>query len=256
VSRPFLLAQLSDPHIGADWAGGDPTAAFAAGIETVVAMPVHPDAVLVSGDLCEHATDAEYEQVRELLAPLGLPVYPLPGNHDDRATLRRHFGLPGSADEPVQYSVDLGSIRLVVVDTTIPLEIPGALDVERLAWLDAELSAAPAAPTLVAMHHPAHTTGIRAWDEFGLARADQKAFVDVVARHPQVRRIVAGHFHRTIAAEIAGRPAMVVPSTYAQLRLTFDSAADFVHEPPGFALHVAVDGELASHVQPVLYQEG
>jgi hypothetical protein len=67
-----------------------------------------------------------------------------------------------------------------------------------------------------------------------------------------VRRVVAGHFHRTIAADVAGRPALIVPSTYAQLRLTFETAADFVHEPPGFALHAVVDGELVSHVQPVL----
>jgi 3',5'-cyclic-AMP phosphodiesterase len=252
VSRPFLLAHLSDPHIGADWAGGDPTAAFAAAIETILAMPVRPDAVLLSGDLSEHATDAEYEQVRELLSPLGVPLYALPGNHDDRVTLRRHFGAPGTAEEPVQYSADLGPVRLVVVDTTIPLEIPGGLDGERLAWLDAELSAAPAAPTLVAMHHPAHTTGIPAWDEFGLAREAQTGFVEVVARHRQVRRVVAGHFHRTITAEVAGCPALIVPSTYAQLRLTFESAAEFVHEPPGFALHAVVGGEVVSHVQPVV----
>lgn len=251
MTRPFLLAQLSDPHIGADWAGGDPTAAFASAIETLLSMPVRLDALLVSGDLSEHATDAEYEQVREYLAPLSVPVYALPGNHDDRATLRRHFGLPGSADEPVQYSADLGPIRLVVVDTTIPVEVPGALDAERLGWLDAELSAAPEMPTLVAMHHPAHRTGIPAWDEFGLAREDQTAFVEVVARHPQVQRVVAGHFHRTITAELAGRPALIVPSTYAQLRLSFDSTAEFVHEPPGFAIHAVVDGEVVSHIQPV-----
>jgi len=251
MSRPFLLAQLSDPHIGADWAGGDPTAALASAVETIVTMPLRPDALLVSGDLSEHATDAEYKQVGELLAPLGVPLYVLAGNHDDRATLRRHFGLPGTADEPVQYSADLGPVRLVMVDTTIPLEVPGALDAERLGWLDAELSAAPRMPTLVAMHHPAHTTGIPAWDGFGMAPDDQTAFVKVVARHPQVRRVVAGHFHRTIAADVAGRPGLIVPSTYAQLRLTFDSPAEFVHEPPGFALHAVVEGEVISHVQPV-----
>jgi 3',5'-cyclic-AMP phosphodiesterase len=252
VNRPFLLAQLSDPHIGADWAGGDPTAALAAAVETILAMPVRPDAVLVSGDLSEHRTDAEYEQVQKLLAPIGAPVYVVEGNHDDRAALRRHFDAPGSADEPVQYSVDLGALRLVVVDTTIPGEIPGALDAERLGRLDAELAAARGAPTLVAMHHPAHTTGIAAWDAFGLAKADQAAFAEVVGRHPQVRRIVAGHFHRTIAAEVGGRSALTVPSTYAQLRLTFTEEDDFtIDEPAGVVVHAVTDGEVISHVQPV-----
>src|ERR671928_114140 len=92
--RPFLLVQLSDPHVGADWGGGDPVAMLAAAVECVRALEPNPDAVLVSGDLADHAADAEYEQVRELLAPLEAPLYVLPGNHDDRLALPRHFGVP------------------------------------------------------------------------------------------------------------------------------------------------------------------
>src|ERR687888_1749071 len=143
MSGPFLLAQLSDPHIGAEWADGDPVARFAAAVESVRTAAPQPDAVLVSGDLADNATDAEYEQVRELLAPLRAPLYVLPGNHDDRRALHRHFGVPGADGEPVQYSVALGPLRLVVLDTTRPGEIAGALDADRLDWLDAELAAAP-----------------------------------------------------------------------------------------------------------------
>jgi hypothetical protein len=32
VARPFLLVQVSDFHIGADWADGDPVARLAAAI--------------------------------------------------------------------------------------------------------------------------------------------------------------------------------------------------------------------------------
>ena len=49
----------------------------------------------MTGDLADHATDEEYEQVREFLAPLDAPVYVLPGNHDERDALRRNFGVPG-----------------------------------------------------------------------------------------------------------------------------------------------------------------
>ena len=38
VVRPFLLAQLSDPHIGAEWADGDPVAGLAAAVESVRSM--------------------------------------------------------------------------------------------------------------------------------------------------------------------------------------------------------------------------
>jgi Icc protein len=250
VTRPFLLAQLSDPHIGAEWAEGDPVARLAAAVDSVRAM--RPDAVLVSGDLADHATDAEYEQVRELLAPLGTPVHVLPGNHDDRRALHRHFGVPGADGEPVQYAVDLGPMRLVVLDTTRPGEDPGALDAERLGWLDAELATTPEVPTLLAMHHPPLCTGIPAWDAIGLPAADRRALGDVVERHSQVRRLVAGHVHRTITGGLAGRVVLTVPSTYVQGRLDFDSdELRLAAEPAGFAVHAVVDGELVSHIQPV-----
>jgi 3',5'-cyclic-AMP phosphodiesterase len=252
VSRPFLLAQLSDPHIGAEWADGDPVAGFAAAVATVRAMRPLPDAVLVSGDLSDNATDSEYEQVRELLAPLRAPLYVLPGNHDDRRALHRHFGVPGAGGEPVQYSVDLGPVRLVVLDTTRPGEDPGTLDAERLDWLDAELTAAPRIPTLLAMHHPPLVTGVPAWDELALPAADRQALSRVIERHGQVRRLVAGHAHRTISGDLAGRGVLTVPSTYVQAKLNFGSKKiELIDEPPGFALHAVLDGELISHVQPV-----
>ena len=210
-----------------------------------------PDAVLVSGDLADHAADAEYELVRELLAPLRAPLYVLPGNHDDRRALHRHFGVPGADGEPVQYAVDLGPLRLVVLDTTRPGEDPGSLDAERLAWLDAALAAAPEVPTLLAMHHPPISTGIPIWDELGLPAADRWALAEVVGLHQQVRRLAAGHVHRTITSELAGRPVLTVSSTYVQAVLDFTAEdVKLASEPAGFAVHAVVDGELISHVQP------
>jgi len=207
---------------------------------------------VVTGDLVEHRTDAEYERVRELLARLEAPLYVLPGNHDDRGGLSRHFGVPGADGEPVQYAVDLGPLRLVALDTTIPGEDPGALDAERLVWLDAELRRARQQPTLVAMHHPPLVTGIPVFDEIGLPDADRRALGEVIARHPQVRRLVAGHVHRTIAGDLAGRPVLIAPSTYVQTRLDFEAQTiALTGEPAGFVVHALLDGEVVSHVQPV-----
>jgi len=252
MSDPFLLAQLSDPHIGAEWAGGDPEAGLAGAVESVRSLRRQPDAILVSGDLADNATDAEYELVRELLAPLGTPLHVLAGNHDDRRALRRHFGVPGADGEPVQYAVRLGPMRLVVLDTTRPGEDPGELDSERLDWLDAELAAEPDVPTLLAMHHPPLVTGVPALDDFGLPAADRRALGAVLERHEQVRLAVAGHVHRTMTSELAGRLLMTVPSTYVQARVELGSTqTEWVAEGAGFALHALVDGGFASHVEPV-----
>lgn len=249
---PFTLVQLSDPHVGADWGFGDPVAKLAAAVEAVQSLVPDPDAVLISGDLADHAADAEYEQARELAARLGAPLYVLAGNHDDRASLRRHFDVSGAEGEPVQYAADLGPLRLVVLDSTRPGEDRGELDADRLAWLEATLAAAPDAPTLVALHHPPLEIGIPAFDRDALPPADRRALGAVVAAHPQVRRIVAGHVHRTVYAELAGRSVLAAPSTYVQALLDLGGEEiRFSDDPAGFVVHALLDGELVSHVQPV-----
>jgi Icc protein len=252
VSPPFLLVQLSDPHIGASWAEGDPVAGLVAAIDGVLALDERPDAVLVTGDLADHAADDEYELVRALLSRIAAPAYVLPGNHDDRDALHRHFQTPGAGGRPVRYAVDLGPLRLVALDTTVPGEDGGELDREQLAWLETTLASAPSAPTVVAMHHPPLAVGIPAWDAIGLAPAARRGLGELLGRHPQVHRVVAGHVHRAIAAELGGRSVMSVPSTYVQGLLAFGATElELSDDPPGFAVHALVDGVLVSHIQPV-----
>jgi 3',5'-cyclic-AMP phosphodiesterase len=253
VTRPFRLAQLTDPHIGADWGGGpDPTTAFTAALDAIAALPDRPDAIVVSGDLTNDGTAEQYGPVRDGLQRAGVPFVVLPGNHDDRATLRAAFGLPGEAGAPIRSATDLGPLRLVALDTTIPGEGRGTLSGDELAWLDAALTHAPDRPTLVAMHHPPVLTGVRPWDDTAIGSAERAGLARVLERHPQVRGLAAGHLHRALTAGFAGRPLVVVPSTYRQSLLDW-SCEDFVlvPEPPAFAVHVLRDGELVSHLQPI-----
>jgi 3',5'-cyclic-AMP phosphodiesterase len=251
MSRPFLLIQLSDPHIGASWNGDDPAGNLAAAIDGVLALRASPDAVLVTGDLADHAADEEYEQLRELLKRIDAPAYVLPGNHDDRDALHRHFGVPGAGGAPVQYAVDLGPLRLVVLDSTIPGEDGGSLDDGRLEWLD-ETLAAGRDTTIVAMHHPPFLMGIPPWDAIALRPADREKLGDILARHEHVERVLVGHVHRAISTQLGGRPVMSVPSTYIQGLLDFGATElALSDDPPGFAVHALVDGKLVSHVQPV-----
>jgi 3',5'-cyclic AMP phosphodiesterase CpdA len=49
-----------------------------------------PDIAVITGDLVDHGEPAEYEHLRTLLAPLAMPVFVIPGNHDaPRAAARR-----------------------------------------------------------------------------------------------------------------------------------------------------------------------
>lgn len=249
MARPFLIAQLSDPHVGADWIAPKPDVLLASAVEALLRLEPEPDALIVSGDLVEGAQDREYERIKEALAPLGMPVHVLPGNHDDREGLHRHFGVPGEGGAPVQYAAELGPLRLLVLDSTVPGHEHGELDAGRLEWLEAELSATPGRPALIAVHHPPLTTGAPAIDAIALRDEGRRALGAVLERHPQVLKVIAGHVHRTVTGELGGRPVLAIPSTYAELRLDFRSSELATEDAGrGFAVHAVAGGELVSHV--------
>ncbi|HEX3736679.1 MAG TPA: phosphodiesterase [Solirubrobacterales bacterium] len=248
--EPFLLLQISDTHLGAGWQGVDPERCLRQAVEAILALPQGPDALLVSGDLTQDGTAEEYARVRELLAPLDLEPHVLPGNHDLRGPLREAFGVPGAGEEPVSHAVDLGPLRLICVDSIVPGAEGGSLDGGRIEWLDAMLAADGETPTVVAMHHPPLSTEMPGFDRIGLDPASRAALGEVLTRHPQVRRVVAGHVHRVIVGELAGRPVLTVPSTYLQSAPDFASPRiEMRPDPPGFAIHALRDGALASHLQ-------
>ncbi|HEX5194637.1 MAG TPA: metallophosphoesterase [Solirubrobacteraceae bacterium] len=253
MSRPFLLAQLTDPHIGAHWDGPvSPAAALARAVDALRTSPDPPDAVVVTGDLANRGKRKQYAAVREQLERLGVPSVVLAGNHDDRAKMREAFELPGDRDDPIHSVTDLGPLRLVALDTMIPGKAGGALRETELQWLERSLDDEPERPTVVALHHPPVVTGVPPWDATVIGPVERRALDRVVSRHPQVLALIAGHLHRTLISSFAGRPSLVVPSTYMQAELDW-SCEDFVlvPEPPAFGLHTLLDGQLVSHVQPI-----
>jgi 3',5'-cyclic AMP phosphodiesterase CpdA len=230
--------------------------ALAAAVRAVLDLKLPPDAVVLSGDLVNDPGARQYERVRELLGPLPMPVYVMAGNHDDRDALREYFALAdgstGAVGAPFHYSVRVGDVRLIVCDSTIPGHEEGSYDTERRAWLEAELAADPATPTIVAMHHPPLLTGMPAFDEIGLPELDRLALGELLAAHPHVVRVVAGHVHRAIFGTAGGCGVVVCPSTYLQAPLEIGTTElHLVREPPGFAAHSTVDGGLASYIQRI-----
>jgi len=224
------IAQLSDPHIrvGPDDEGS--AAALARAVDAVLGLTPLPQAVLVTGDLADHATAAEYERFAELVAPLTMPVHVLPGNHDE-------------LDWPGPHTVDCDGTRVVLCDTHIPGRDDGRLDID---WLEAELTIA--APTIVAMHHPPILTGIGGLDAIGLPAAERDALAALLARSPHAVRVVAGHVHRAAFGTLGGRAVTTCASTNWQAKLELGSPGfTVVPDPPSFLVHT---GDVA-HVQPV-----
>jgi 3',5'-cyclic-AMP phosphodiesterase len=253
---PATLAQLSDLHLRPGEGGHGPAERLELAVRHIAGLQPRPHAVLLSGDLADAPSSAAYERAHELLSPLGLPIYAIPGNHDDRDLLRARFGpSPAPAGAPVNFAVECGPLRLVGCDSTRAGEDAGALGEEQLRWLQETLAQAPETPTLLALHHPPVLTGAHVMDAIALAAEDRVALEALLGRHPQVQAITCGHVHTTMMTAFAGRPLLICPSTNSAMRLDLRAREDLSFavsgQPLGFAIHALIDGRLVSHVQPL-----
>lgn len=253
----MLICQLTDLHVrpvGKVANRVSETNVFTErAFRAVARLTPRPDVVVITGDLTECGLDEEYANLDHLIHKfLPIPVFVIPGNHDRRGNFRQGLKhLPGVTSDPhyVQYAVDDYPVRLMMLDTLVPAAGHGELRAEQLEFLDRSLAAVPDKPTIIAMHHPPFVCGIAHMDRINLRNS--AAFAAVVARHPQVERIICGHHHRPIVARVGHAIASIAPSVAHQVQMTFDpeDGGAFIFEPPAFQLHrwTAADG-VVSHI--------
>lgn len=252
----MLITQITDIHISTPGTRAhdlyDTPGHLRRWVARLNALSPRPDLVLATGDLVNEGQPDEYRILAEILAWLEIPIYLMPGNHDDRDNLRAAFpehGYLGGTGAFINYVIEDHPLRIIALDTTIPGEVGGEVCPARLTWLSARLSEASVQPTLVAMHHPPFDTGIPAMDTVGLE--GKAEFADVVRPHRQIRRIVAGHLHRTIQGTVGGHTATTAPGTAHQLGLTLEPRQRpmITREPPAAHLHLwrGHKGGLVSH---------
>lgn len=249
------LVQLTDLHIrepGRLAYGRLDTAPYLRiALESIGRLRQRPDALVLTGDLTDFGREAEYSHLQSLLSALDLPVFLLPGNHDDRAQMRRSF--PGHGylgdGEFIQYSVDLGPLQLIALDSVEAGQSAGRLCTQRLAWLSDELERQRDRPVILAIHHPPFRTLIGHMDRIGLLEGAAE-FERLVAEHGKVQRVICGHLHRTIYRGFGGTVASTAPSPAHQvsLDLSEDAVSSWTLEPPGFHVHVwTADHGLVTH---------
>jgi Icc protein len=249
----MLIAQLSDAHIRLGPLGGEAASHFHRALGRVLALDPWPDCVVVTGDLVETGSEAEYEAFREVVGNFPIPLHLAAGNHDDAGTMVKSFGgttLLGHTDSPY-YVVQYSDAAIIVLDSSVPGSVSGSLGTEQLLWLDETLRAVQT-PAFVCLHHPPVPVGIPFLDNMRLE--DGPALAQVISRYPHVPRVLAGHIHRAITAGFAGTILTIAPSTFRQASLGMgsDRPTGYVHEPPGLLLHSLTENGCVTHVVPTL----
>ncbi|MCB1298576.1 MAG: phosphodiesterase [Microthrixaceae bacterium] len=218
------IVHIADTHLrgGNALLGGrfDTERTLAATMAQVERLGVRPDAIVFAGDLTEDGEPEAYARLREIVEPvaarLGAPVVWIAGNHDERPEMRRDLlGLEPS-EEPVDSIWDLGGLRLIALDTSVPGWHHGELSPAQLAWLRDALATPAPLGTILAMHHPPLPTHLAFFDILELR--EQAALAEVL-RGSDVRAILAGHLHYATHGTFAGIPVSVASATCYSMNL-------------------------------------
>lgn len=202
----MLIAHISDFHVFADTPETSLVRADIANAarKVVADMSAHPpkfDAVIFTGDLTDGGAGADYALLKDILAPLDMPIFVVPGNHDTRAGLRAAFEdtVPFEHGPYLNYHAQIGDLRILALDTLVAGKVHGALDQSQLDWLAKHLATRSQGPTLIAMHHPPFPSGVTKLDAMSLTDG-RAALGALVAAYDAPLYILAGHIHRPFQA--------------------------------------------------------
>lgn len=220
----------------------------------------HIDFIVSMGDLVDPAPDSAYRAVLRALHadPTGatapgplrvtaeglkdMPMYFMPGNHDDLSAMLRVL-FPGSKDmERMNVRFEHQGIRFVCIDWG---RDPYALSTpEMFEFLEESL--ADGMPAVILTHHPVAEVDAAWLDQF-LAR-DTDRFWEIV-RGKNVLGVLAGHVHMSTEKLVRNIPVYTLRSTGFQFARQ-DHPATLL-QPPHYRLVTIHDGILTSRLYEV-----
>lgn len=252
------IVHLSDTHLvgGGRLLGGvyDTAGHLARTLEAVAGLGIRPDALVFTGDLTDLGEPEAYLALRAAVEPLaaelGAPIVWVAGNHDERPALRESLLDLAPTQEPVTGVWDLGGLRLIALDSTVPGWHHGELDDGQLEWLRAELQTPAPLGTLLALHHPPLPSHVPLFDILELR--DQGRLADVLTG-TDVRGILAGHLHYSTSGTFAGVPVDVAAATCYTMNLQRPAArVNGMDAGQSFHLVHVYDDTITSAVVPVV----
>lgn len=217
-----VLAHLSDTHLragGAPLHGVDTETNLRRALDRLESSGILVDAIIHTGDIADLGELDAYRRVRALVEPvaerLGCPIIWVAGNHDIRGPLREGLLSEEQSDAPLDSVTDVRGLRVIALDTSVPLHGHGELDEAQLHWLRQQLAVPAEHGTVLALHHPPVPTIAHELQTLQLRSVPQLA---AVLDGSDVRAVIAGHFHYSTTGLLGTIPVSVVSATSYTIR--------------------------------------
>lgn len=246
----ITVLQLSDIHLfesaEQDLLGLNTYQSLETVLEKIQQQHPTPDLFLLTGDLAQDKSLGAYHLLYHKLSPLSSPIYWIPGNHDDPAAMLKVLN-----QDPFDKSRSFrqGNWQFILLDSSVPNQVPGILSDHELNRLEQELTATAPAPTVVALHHPPHSISSDWLDPLCLQnREDLWAVLDP---HPQVKLVLCGHIHQDFCYERQGVQYLSTPSTCVQFTPRSHSFALDERHPGYRVLQLEKSGQFKTWIERV-----
>lgn len=216
-----------------------------------------PDFILLTGDVVSAQTRKAMLEARDAVERLGIPYYPMGGNHDFVLPDSRAWFLEAFRDRlPVPrtyYSFSHKSLHFCVLDAwwvwsdgtlsevseaSVAQDLDRSLEGARwslpphvLTWLDTDLRAHAGETTVIAVHYPAVPVPARLHKpEFndGGCLENGDLLLECLRSHPQVKAIFSGHVHLNFVEQMDGITQVVTgalpeyPTEYRDIQVYDD----------------------------------
>lgn len=247
----MTIAQITDTHLFADSDQALKGVVTARSLQAVIqrVQQIQPDILLLTGDLSQDETLASYEHLRQTIAPLDIPTYWIPGNHD-RPDLMT--SILSNAPFRGEKTLQQGGWRGILLNSRVEGKAGGELSLESLQKLDEALWHYPELPAFVALHHPVFDIGSAWMREIGLGNAAD--LLAVIDRHPQVKLVLFGHIHQPFEQQRQGVTYLGTPSTCVQFKPHSEAFA-IDDQMPGFRiLRLGLDRSFETFVERVPFR--
>lgn len=211
------ILQLTDTHLFAD-----PQESFDGmntfeSLNLVINLARHnhwpPEAILLTGDLVHEPVAEAYTLLRRVLAGIEVPVYCIPGNHDDPALMRAV--LPHQNITLVK-QIFFKDWLVIFLNTYIPNSHAGWLAQSELEFLDRCLQSHPGRPTLICLHHPPVSID-SSWMDAMALQNPQDLFT-ILDCYNEVRCLLWGHIHQQFETQRNDIHLLGSPSTCIQFK--------------------------------------
>ncbi len=212
------------------------------------------DLVVITGDIADNGTEAEYEKIAEKLARIPVPTVVCPGNHDRQVAFDAILPRPGISN---RRTLRVGSWLFLFADSNADgrerrpdgslvdredrTHAHGRFGNAEVAWIAETVERSDADHAFVWTHHPPGAFGF-------FSKPDHDAeFARLVEMVPEIVGVGAGHTHTYKTHECGGRPIHQCPSL--SVNIDFEN---FTTLPPGYRTYeFSDDGSVASEAHLV-----